>query len=159
MVSFNSYSHAGRYPPLNICWAVSAGENAVFLQAGLCTRLGVRTGSSREGAWAVLPLPAKVHLEELHKLWDLLLELTQEKGALLLRALKLQQYLQECADILEWIGDKVGDPQATSSTSPPRPRHPQPSNAGCWESGQGVCSWTLFLERSNFGKDLGASWR
>ncbi|XP_045640354.1 spectrin alpha chain, erythrocytic 1 [Ursus americanus] len=48
----------------------------------------------------------KVHLEELHKLWDLLLELTQEKGALLLRALKLQQYLQECADILEWIGDK-----------------------------------------------------
>ncbi|XP_062959972.1 spectrin alpha chain, erythrocytic 1 isoform X2 [Cynocephalus volans] len=48
----------------------------------------------------------KVHLEELHRLWDLLLELTQEKGTLLLRALKLQQYLQECADILEWIGDK-----------------------------------------------------
>ncbi|XP_034523569.1 spectrin alpha chain, erythrocytic 1 [Ailuropoda melanoleuca] len=48
----------------------------------------------------------KAHLEELHKLWDLLLELTQERGALLLRALKLQQYLQECADILEWIGDK-----------------------------------------------------
>ncbi|XP_027467817.2 spectrin alpha chain, erythrocytic 1 isoform X1 [Zalophus californianus] len=48
----------------------------------------------------------KAHLEELHKLWDLLVELTQERGALLLRALKLQQYLQECADILEWIGDK-----------------------------------------------------
>ncbi|XP_042637830.1 spectrin alpha chain, erythrocytic 1 [Orycteropus afer afer] len=48
----------------------------------------------------------KAHLEELRRLWDLLLELTQEKGALLLRALKLQQYLQECADILEWIGDK-----------------------------------------------------
>ncbi|XP_064449588.1 spectrin alpha chain, erythrocytic 1 isoform X3 [Mirounga angustirostris] len=48
----------------------------------------------------------KAHLEELHKLWDLLVELTQERGALLLRALKLQQYLQECTDILEWIGDK-----------------------------------------------------
>ncbi|XP_044800096.2 spectrin alpha chain, erythrocytic 1 [Bubalus bubalis] len=45
-------------------------------------------------------------LEELNRLWDLLLELTREKGALLLRALKLQQYFQECADILEWIGDK-----------------------------------------------------
>ncbi|XP_075396529.1 spectrin alpha chain, erythrocytic 1 isoform X1 [Tenrec ecaudatus] len=48
----------------------------------------------------------KVHLEELRHLWDLLLELTKEKGTLLLRALKFQQYLQECADILEWIGDK-----------------------------------------------------
>ncbi|XP_077616159.1 spectrin alpha chain, erythrocytic 1 [Crocuta crocuta] len=48
----------------------------------------------------------KAHLVELRKLWDLLLELTQERGALLLRALRLQQYLQECADILEWIGDK-----------------------------------------------------
>ncbi|XP_045402991.1 spectrin alpha chain, erythrocytic 1 [Lemur catta] len=48
----------------------------------------------------------KAHLEELRRLWDLLLEVTQEKGSLLLRALKLQQYLQECADILEWIGDK-----------------------------------------------------
>ncbi|XP_058165915.1 spectrin alpha chain, erythrocytic 1 [Dasypus novemcinctus] len=48
----------------------------------------------------------KVHLEELHRLWDLLLEMTNEKGILLLQALKLQQYLQECADILEWIGEK-----------------------------------------------------
>ncbi|XP_006159133.1 spectrin alpha chain, erythrocytic 1 [Tupaia chinensis] len=48
----------------------------------------------------------KVHLEELRRLWDLLWELTQERGALLLRALKLQQYLQECDDILEWIKDK-----------------------------------------------------
>nr|XP_025842109.1 spectrin alpha chain, erythrocytic 1 isoform X2 [Vulpes vulpes] len=46
------------------------------------------------------------HLEELHKIWNLLVELTQERGALLLQALKLQQYLQQCADILEWIGDK-----------------------------------------------------
>ncbi|XP_053523981.1 spectrin alpha chain, erythrocytic 1 isoform X2 [Artibeus jamaicensis] len=48
----------------------------------------------------------KVHLEELCRLWDLLIELTHEKGILLLQALKLQQYLQECADILEWIGYK-----------------------------------------------------
>uniref|UniRef100_A0A8D0UFZ9 Spectrin alpha chain, erythrocytic 1 n=1 Tax=Sus scrofa TaxID=9823 RepID=A0A8D0UFZ9_PIG len=48
----------------------------------------------------------KVLLEELHTLWNRLLEWTQQKGSLLLQALKLQQYLQECADILEWIGDK-----------------------------------------------------
>uniref|UniRef100_G3S8T8 Spectrin alpha chain, erythrocytic 1 n=1 Tax=Gorilla gorilla gorilla TaxID=9595 RepID=G3S8T8_GORGO len=48
----------------------------------------------------------KAHIEELRRLWDLLLELTLEKGDLLLRALKFQQYVQECADILEWIGDK-----------------------------------------------------
>ncbi|XP_037681556.1 spectrin alpha chain, erythrocytic 1 [Choloepus didactylus] len=48
----------------------------------------------------------KVHLEELRRLWDLLLELTKEKGILLLKALKFQQYFQECDDILEWIGDK-----------------------------------------------------
>ncbi|KAF4021176.1 hypothetical protein G4228_013314 [Cervus hanglu yarkandensis] len=45
-------------------------------------------------------------LEELKRLWDLLLEATREKGALLLGALKLQQYFQKCDDILEWIGDK-----------------------------------------------------
>ncbi|XP_040308430.1 spectrin alpha chain, erythrocytic 1 isoform X2 [Herpailurus yagouaroundi] len=48
----------------------------------------------------------KAHLEQLRTLWDLLLELTRERGALLLRALRLQQYLRECADTLEWIGDK-----------------------------------------------------
>ncbi|XP_066111276.1 spectrin alpha chain, erythrocytic 1 [Saccopteryx bilineata] len=48
----------------------------------------------------------KVHLEQLRHLWDLLIELMQEKGSFLLQTLKLQQYLQECADILEWIGDK-----------------------------------------------------
>ncbi|XP_007530647.2 spectrin alpha chain, erythrocytic 1 [Erinaceus europaeus] len=48
----------------------------------------------------------KTHLEELRRLWDLLVEMTREKGALLLRALRLQQFLQECADILEWITDK-----------------------------------------------------
>ncbi|XP_012885962.1 PREDICTED: spectrin alpha chain, erythrocytic 1 [Dipodomys ordii] len=48
----------------------------------------------------------KTHLEELRRLWDLLLELTQEKSDVLLRALKFHQYSQECDDILEWIRDK-----------------------------------------------------
>ncbi|XP_058556237.1 spectrin alpha chain, erythrocytic 1 isoform X2 [Neofelis nebulosa] len=48
----------------------------------------------------------KAHLEQLRTLWDLLLELTRERGALLLRALRLQEYLQQCADTLEWVGDK-----------------------------------------------------
>ncbi|XP_006861684.1 PREDICTED: spectrin alpha chain, erythrocytic 1 isoform X2 [Chrysochloris asiatica] len=48
----------------------------------------------------------KAHLEELHRLWELLLELTEEKRIMLLQALNLQQYFQDCADILEWIRDK-----------------------------------------------------
>ncbi|XP_074246098.1 spectrin alpha chain, erythrocytic 1 isoform X2 [Saimiri boliviensis] len=48
----------------------------------------------------------KAHIEELYYLWDLLLELTREKGALLLQSLQFQQYIQKCADISEWIGDK-----------------------------------------------------
>nr|XP_004671146.2 spectrin alpha chain, erythrocytic 1 isoform X2 [Jaculus jaculus] len=48
----------------------------------------------------------KTHLEELRRLWDLLLELTQEKSDLLLRALKFYQYSQDCEDILEWIKEK-----------------------------------------------------
>uniref|UniRef100_A0A8C9UTX8 Spectrin alpha chain, erythrocytic 1 n=2 Tax=Marmotini TaxID=337730 RepID=A0A8C9UTX8_SPEDA len=48
----------------------------------------------------------KAHLEELSNLWELLMELMQEKGNRLLQILKFQQYLQECEDILEWIGDK-----------------------------------------------------
>lgn len=48
----------------------------------------------------------KVHLEELCRLWDFLLELLQKRGAHLLRVLRLQRFLQECADILEWVADK-----------------------------------------------------
>ena len=59
----------------------------------------------------VLLLP-KGLLEELNRLWDMLLEATREKGALLLGALKLQQYFQKCDDILEWIGDKVWEQTA-----------------------------------------------
>lgn len=48
----------------------------------------------------------KTHLKELRHLWDLLLELTQEKSDVLLRALKFYQYCQECEDILEWVKEK-----------------------------------------------------
>ncbi|KAF4077514.1 hypothetical protein AMELA_G00208970 [Ameiurus melas] len=45
-------------------------------------------------------------LEELHRLWDLLLQKTKEKGVRLLQAQKLVQYLRECEDALDWITDK-----------------------------------------------------
>ncbi|XP_033621593.1 spectrin alpha chain, erythrocytic 1 [Fukomys damarensis] len=48
----------------------------------------------------------KTHLEELRRLWDLLLELTKEKSDWLLQALKFYQYFLECGDILEWIKEK-----------------------------------------------------
>nr|XP_036879805.1 spectrin alpha chain, erythrocytic 1 [Manis javanica] len=48
----------------------------------------------------------KTHVEELRHLWDLLIELTQEKGSLLLQVLRFQEYLWDCEDILEWLQDK-----------------------------------------------------
>lgn len=52
--------------------------------------------------------PKQSRLEELHRLWDLLLQKTKEKGLRLLQAQKLVQYLRECEDALDWISDKVG---------------------------------------------------
>lgn len=49
----------------------------------------------------------QTRLEELHRLWDLLLQRTKEKGMRLLQAQKLVQYLRECEDALDWISDKV----------------------------------------------------
>uniref|UniRef100_A0AAQ4Q8H5 Spectrin alpha, non-erythrocytic 1 n=1 Tax=Gasterosteus aculeatus aculeatus TaxID=481459 RepID=A0AAQ4Q8H5_GASAC len=48
----------------------------------------------------------RTRLEELHRLWDLLLQRTKEKGTRLLQAQKLVQYLRECEDALDWISDK-----------------------------------------------------
>ncbi|XP_024120554.1 spectrin alpha chain, non-erythrocytic 1 isoform X3 [Oryzias melastigma] len=45
-------------------------------------------------------------LDELQRLWDLLLQKTKEKGLRLLQAQKLVQYLRECEDALDWISDK-----------------------------------------------------
>uniref|UniRef100_A0A8C7UBU7 Spectrin alpha, non-erythrocytic 1 n=1 Tax=Oncorhynchus mykiss TaxID=8022 RepID=A0A8C7UBU7_ONCMY len=48
----------------------------------------------------------RTRLEELHRLWDMLLQKTKEKGVRLLQAQKLVQYLRECEDALDWISDK-----------------------------------------------------
>uniref|UniRef100_A0A665WJB0 Spectrin alpha chain, non-erythrocytic 1 n=1 Tax=Echeneis naucrates TaxID=173247 RepID=A0A665WJB0_ECHNA len=48
----------------------------------------------------------RTRLEELHRLWELLLLRTKEKGMRLLQAQKLVQYLRECEDALDWISDK-----------------------------------------------------
>uniref|UniRef100_A0A8C5A923 Spectrin alpha, non-erythrocytic 1 n=1 Tax=Gadus morhua TaxID=8049 RepID=A0A8C5A923_GADMO len=48
----------------------------------------------------------QTRLEELHRLWDLLLLKTKEKGMRLLQAQKLVQYLRECDDAMDWINDK-----------------------------------------------------
>uniref|UniRef100_A0A3B4VBC9 Spectrin alpha chain, non-erythrocytic 1 n=1 Tax=Seriola dumerili TaxID=41447 RepID=A0A3B4VBC9_SERDU len=48
----------------------------------------------------------RTRLEELHRLWELLLQRTKEKGMRLLQAQKLVQYLRECEDALDWISDK-----------------------------------------------------
>uniref|UniRef100_A0A8D2M7S2 Spectrin alpha, non-erythrocytic 1 n=1 Tax=Zonotrichia albicollis TaxID=44394 RepID=A0A8D2M7S2_ZONAL len=45
-------------------------------------------------------------LQELHRLWELLMEKMREKGVKLLQAQKLVQYLRECEDVLDWINDK-----------------------------------------------------
>ncbi|KAG8447987.1 hypothetical protein GDO86_015185 [Hymenochirus boettgeri] len=48
----------------------------------------------------------RTRLEELHRLWELLLLKMQEKGIKLQQAQKLVQYLRECEDVLDWINDK-----------------------------------------------------
>ncbi|KAL4609564.1 spectrin alpha chain, non-erythrocytic 1-like isoform X10 [Arapaima gigas] len=48
----------------------------------------------------------RTRLEELHRLWELLLLRTREKGERLLQAQKLVQYLRECEETLDWISDK-----------------------------------------------------
>lgn len=96
---------------------MSEWEEESLIQLFFCTSLWVSTCSiASVSKWFCL-CPPKAHLEELCHLWDLLLELMQEKGNLLLQILKFQQYLQECEDILEWIGDKVKDRMHTGTPS------------------------------------------
>ncbi|XP_071500194.1 spectrin alpha chain, non-erythrocytic 1-like [Diadema antillarum] len=45
-------------------------------------------------------------LEELHRLWELLLSKLREKGIKLLQAQKLVHYLRECEEVMYWIQDK-----------------------------------------------------
>lgn len=48
----------------------------------------------------------QARLEELHRLWDLLMKRLAERGRRLQLALDLLQYLREAEDLLYWISDK-----------------------------------------------------
>lgn len=45
-------------------------------------------------------------LDELHRLWELLLSKLREKGLKLKHALKLVQFMRECDEVMFWINDK-----------------------------------------------------
>lgn len=45
-------------------------------------------------------------LEELHRLWNLLLQRLQEKGLKLQQAMRLIQFMRECDKLMFWITDK-----------------------------------------------------
>lgn len=46
-------------------------------------------------------------LEELHRLWELLLSRLADKGLKLQQALVLVQFLRQCDEMMFWINDKV----------------------------------------------------
>lgn len=45
-------------------------------------------------------------LEELHRLWELLLSRLRDKGLKLQQALRLVQFMRECREVMFWIADK-----------------------------------------------------
>ncbi|PVD22109.1 hypothetical protein C0Q70_17913 [Pomacea canaliculata] len=45
-------------------------------------------------------------LDELHRLWELLLSKLAEKGTKLQQALRLVQFMRECREVMFWIADK-----------------------------------------------------
>ncbi|XP_052259701.1 spectrin alpha chain-like isoform X3 [Dreissena polymorpha] len=48
----------------------------------------------------------KERLDELHRLWELLLSKLKDKGLKLQQALKLVQFMRECNEVMFWIHDK-----------------------------------------------------
>ena len=46
-------------------------------------------------------------LDELHRLWELLLSRLQDKGLKLQQALRLVQFIRKCKEVMVWIHDKV----------------------------------------------------
>lgn len=48
----------------------------------------------------------KARLEELHRLWELLLSKLRDKGLRLKQALRLVQFMRECNEVMFWINDK-----------------------------------------------------
>lgn len=82
----------------------SWGVRRVRVTMRVCS--GPQPSSSQENQVLLSPVKQS-RLEELHRLWDLLLQKTKEKGMRLLQAQKLVQYLRECEDAMDWISDKV----------------------------------------------------
>ncbi|KAH0615580.1 hypothetical protein JD844_005026 [Phrynosoma platyrhinos] len=82
-----------------------AFEAEVQANAGAIVKLD-ETGNQMitEGHFASETI--RTRLQELHRLWELLLEKMREKGVKLLQAQKLVQYLRECEDVMDWINDK-----------------------------------------------------
>ncbi|XP_060065678.1 spectrin alpha chain-like isoform X1 [Ylistrum balloti] len=48
----------------------------------------------------------RARLDELHRLWDLLMSKLSEKGLKLKQALRLVQFMRECNEVMFWISDK-----------------------------------------------------
>ncbi|KAK7505097.1 hypothetical protein BaRGS_00003667 [Batillaria attramentaria] len=48
----------------------------------------------------------QARLDELHRLWEMLLSKLQEKGTKLQQALRLVQFMRECREVMFWIADK-----------------------------------------------------
>lgn len=46
-------------------------------------------------------------IDELHRLWELLLSKLAEKGMKLQQALVLVQFIRQCDEVMFWINDKV----------------------------------------------------
>uniref|UniRef100_A0A8C6YJ01 Spectrin alpha, non-erythrocytic 1 n=1 Tax=Naja naja TaxID=35670 RepID=A0A8C6YJ01_NAJNA len=82
-----------------------AFEAEVQANSGAIVKLD-ETGNQmiNEGHFAVEVIRSR--LQELHRMWELLLEKMREKGVRLFHAQKLVQYLRECGDVLDWINDK-----------------------------------------------------
>ena len=55
----------------------------------------------------VIGCVSQERLEELHRLWALLLSKLSDKGTKLQQALKLVQFMRECREVMFWINDKV----------------------------------------------------
>ncbi|KAJ8384905.1 hypothetical protein AAFF_G00197130 [Aldrovandia affinis] len=83
----------------------NAFEAEVQANAGAIVKLdGSGNQMVSEGHFAAETIRSR--LEELHRLWEQLLQKMKEKGVRLLQAQKLLQYLRECQDALDWISDK-----------------------------------------------------
>nr|XP_032800960.1 spectrin alpha chain, non-erythrocytic 1 isoform X8 [Petromyzon marinus] len=82
-----------------------AFEAEVQANAGAIVRLDeMGNGMISESHFASDTIRAR--LEELRRLWELLLLRMQEKGVKLLQAQKLLHYLRECHEVMDWINDK-----------------------------------------------------